>query len=156
MLNIFFSTFKKYKFVVFTISSNVVFLSLLNLITNRYCEFNFLINLNNIENFSKYYFYQGNIFELKNILFCLGSVDESIVIYSGIGYILFSQIFFLFMFVILLKINLIALKYKIFILISYALNVEYLFNYKANLNMINYVLISQLILFLGILLADDK
>ena len=156
MFNLFFTKLKKYKFIVFTIVSNVVFLSLLNFITNRHCKFNFLINLKSIEDFSKYYFYQGNIFELKNILFCLGSVDESIVIYSGIGYILFSQIFFLFLFIILLKINLISIKYKVFILISYALNIEFLFNYKANLNLINYVLISQLILFLGILLANDK
>lgn len=156
MFNLFFTKFKKYKFIVFTIVSNVVFISLLNFIANKECEFNFLIKLNSIEDFSKYYFYQGNIFELKNILFCLGSVDGSIVIYSGIGYILFSQIFFIFLFVFLLKINLIAVKYKVSIIISYALNIEYLFNYKANLNLINYVLISQLILFLGILLANDK
>ena len=156
MFNLVFTKFKNYKFVFFTVVSNVVFISLLNFITNKYCKLNFLINLNKIEDFSKYYFYQGNIFELKNILFCFGSVDESVVIYSGIGYIIFSQIFFLVLFVLLLKINFIEIKYKVFLLISYALNVEYLFNYKANLNLINYVLISQLLLFLGILLANDK
>lgn len=156
MFNLDFTKFKNFKFIFFTIVSNVVFISLLNFITNKYCKLNFLINLNKIEDFSKYYFYQGNIFELKNILFCFGSVDESVVIYSGIGYIIFSQIFFLVLFVLLLKINFIEIKYKVFLLISYALNVEYLFNYKANLNLINYVLISQLLLFLGILLANDK
>lgn len=156
MFNLDFTKFKNFKFIFFTIVSNVVFISLLNFITNKYCKLNFLINLNKIEDFSKYYFYQGNIFELKNILFCFGSVDESVVIYSGIGYIIFSQIFFLVLFVLLLKINFIEIKYKVFLLISYALNLEYLFNYKANLNLINYVLISQLLLFLGILLANDK
>ena len=56
MFNLFFTKFKKYKFIVFTIVSNVVFISLLNFIANKECEFNFLIKLNSIEDFQNIIF----------------------------------------------------------------------------------------------------
>jgi hypothetical protein len=143
--------------IFFVVISIVLFFLLTNLITyfsSIYCENSFLINIDKSVDFKQFYFYQSNLFELKNHILCLGSVNGPLVIYSASGYIFFSQILLSLFFVILKNMSFLQLFQKITIFLFLVFIFEYLFNYKTNLNLINYVTFFQTTLFLGFFYED--
>ena len=106
------------------------------------------------EDFKQFYFYQSNLFELRNNILCIGSVNGPLVTYSAAGYIIFTQVLITLLFIILKNIRFLQVFQKLLFLLFFVFIFEYLFNYKTNLNLINYVTFFQTILFLGFLYED--
>ena len=132
------------------------FTEIINYIGEKKCSGIFLNQVDKGVNFKQFFFYQANIIELPSNFFCLGTVIESNVIYSGFGYILFSQIFLIFLIYVLRKIEYFNFFQKSLLILLYIFCIEYLFNYKTNLNLINYVSFWQTIVFLGIFYVYKK
>ena len=145
---------KKIFFVVILFISYFFLTNLINYLSNINCENIFLINIDKSEDFKQFYFYQSNLFELRNNILCIGSVDGPLVTYSAAGYIIFTQVLITLLFIILKNIRFLQVFQKLLFLLFFVFIFEYLFNYKTNLNLINYVTFFQTILFLGFLYED--
>lgn len=124
--------------------------------SESYCKVTFLVEINKTEDFKKFFFYQSNLYELKNNFLCLGAVEGNVVTYSAFGYIIFLQVIPLMIFVVLKKIKFLNIFNKIIIIFFYIFLLEYLFNFKANLNLLNYVSLSQTAILVGLLYANEK
>ena len=92
---------KKIFFVVILFISYFFLTNLINYLSNINCENIFLINIDKSEDFKQFYFYQSNLFELRNNILCIGSVNGPLVTYIAAGYIIFTQVLITLLFIIL-------------------------------------------------------